>query len=125
MADIAVVAGPSPNMAGAAALFGIYADLAYNVYSATNSSPQTTELFASDRAVTLWKYVKLGGWQVGGLTAVGTVLAAPFGLWWAPALGAGSAAMLMYMMYRHALIAGSGQKPPTGEGNQNYFVKTR
>jgi len=46
-----------------AVLFGVAADLVYNVFSATNSSPQTTELFAADRAATLWKYVKLGGVQ--------------------------------------------------------------
>lgn len=45
----------------AAALFGIYADLAMNIASATNSSPQTTELWAKDRAETLWKWVKIGG----------------------------------------------------------------
>lgn len=97
-----------PGVAGGAMLFGVYADLAYNVYSATNSSPQTTELFAADRGPTLWKYVKLGGWQVAGLTGIGMVLAAPYKLWWAPPLGAGSAAVLMYAMYRHALAAGGG-----------------
>ena len=49
---------------GAAALFGIYADLAFNIYSATNSSPQTTELFAGDRADTLMKWVWVGGGAV-------------------------------------------------------------
>lgn len=113
------------QLAGAAGLFGIYADLSYNVYSATNSSPQTTELFASDRAVTLWKYVRLGGYQVAGLTAIGTALAAPFGIWWAPPLGAGAAALLMYLMYRHALQAGSGQAPPSGDTQMTYFSKSR
>lgn len=46
---------------GAAALFGIYADLAMNIASATNSSPQTTELFAGQRSDTLWKWTKIGG----------------------------------------------------------------
>ena len=46
---------------GFASLFGIYADLAMNIASATNSSPQTTELFAGSRKTTLWKWVKIGG----------------------------------------------------------------
>lgn len=103
------------SLAAGSVLFGVYADLAYNVYSATNSSPQTTELFAGDRAPTLWKYVQLGGWQVGGLTAFGMALAAPYGLWWAPLAGGASAAVLMYLMYRHALKA--GQTPDAAWAN--------
>ena len=56
-----------PVLGPAAALaFGVYADLAFNLFSAMNSSPQTTELFADDRGDTLWKYVKIAdvvGWQ--------------------------------------------------------------
>jgi hypothetical protein len=53
----------NPTMLGMgfAGLFGIYADLAMNIASATNSSPQTTELFAGKRQKTLWKWVKIGG----------------------------------------------------------------
>ena len=63
-----VEAMTDPFVAGAASagLFGIYADLAYTLYGATNSSPQTTELFAADRAKTLSKYVYLGHAQALG-----------------------------------------------------------
>jgi hypothetical protein len=88
-----------------AVAFGVAADLVYNIYSATNSSPQTTELFASDRSETLWKYVKLGGAQA--LVLVG-IMAARGGVEtgvWALAGGA-MAALFMHLMYRHALSSG-------------------
>jgi hypothetical protein len=59
----------------AAGLFGIYADLAFNMYSAMNSSPQTTELFAKDRSSTLWKYVVIGDVGVVGFGLFGSFLA--------------------------------------------------
>ena len=79
------MADPARLLGGgvAAALFGVYADLAYNAYSATNSSPQTTELFASERSDTLWKYVRLGGVQILALGIFGTLVAGS--LW--PLLG--------------------------------------
>jgi len=107
MADANIVAG----LTGAAALFGIYADLAYNTYSATNSSPQTTELFAGDRAGTLWKYVRLGGWQVFGLGLAGALLARN---WW-PLIGVAVVAVIMHAMYTHALAAGQAR---TAEGEE-------
>jgi hypothetical protein len=85
--------------------FGVAADLVYNIYSATNSSPQTTELFAADRSETLWKYVKLGGAQA--VVLVG-IMAARGGMevgMWAIAGGA-MAALFMHLMYRHALVSG-------------------
>ncbi len=92
----------------AAALFGIYADLAYNCYSATNSSPQTTELFAGERATTLWKYVKIGDAQVVVLGVFGSVLSES---WW-PLIGASTIGIVMHLMYRHALNAGTSQAAP-------------
>jgi hypothetical protein len=91
-------------LATGALLFGVYADLAYNTYSATNSSPQTTELFASDRSDTLWKYVRLGGAQVVALGAFGSLLAGS--LW--PMFGVVTVGVVMHCMYRHALKAGGG-----------------
>ena len=83
--------------------FGVAADLVYNVFSATNSSPQTTELFASARANTLWKYVKLGGLQSAVL--IGIMAAQPGAT--APVIAGGAlAGLFMFMMYRHALAAG-------------------
>jgi len=86
----------------AAALVGIYADLAYNAYSATNSSPQTTELFASERSDTLWKYVRLGGLQVVAFGMFGSLLARS--VW--PLIGVVIVGVLMSVLYAHALRAG-------------------
>jgi hypothetical protein len=88
--------------------FGVAADLVYNVFSATNSSPQTTELFAGDRAATLWKYVRLGGLQSAIL--IGIMAGRGRSLW--PVIGGGLAGAFMWMMYSHALQAGQGQQPP-------------
>lgn len=96
--------------ASAALSFGVYADLAYNLYSATNSSPQTTELFAGDRAETLWKYVRIGHVQAIGLGLFGSLLDRS---WW-PLLGTISIGGIMHGMYRHALAAGRGMAHPAG-----------
>src|SRR5215472_9100872 len=90
----------------AAVLFAVYLDAGYNIMSATNSSPQTTELFASDRADTLWKYVKLGHYQILGASVLGAVLAGKFWIW--PLIGGGAAIGVMHAMYSHALKAGGG-----------------
>jgi len=82
--------------------FGVAADLVYNVFSATNSSPQTTELFAGDRAHTLWKYVKLGGAQSAILVAIMAYRSSS--VW--PVIGGGVAGVFMWAMYSHALKAG-------------------
>lgn len=88
--------------ADAALALGVYANLAYQIYSATNSSPQTTELFAADRAETLWKYVRLGGVQVAAFGIAGSLLK---GSPW-PLIGAGAAALAMHLMYMSALRNG-------------------
>ena len=92
-----------------AVLFGVAADLVYNVFSATNSSPQTTELFAADRAATLWKYVKLGGVQSAVLIGIMAARGGTDG-WWA-VFGGGAAGVMMWLMYRHALRAGTSGQP--------------
>lgn len=86
--------------------FGVAADLVYNVFSATNSSPQTTELFAADRSATLWKYVKAGGVQSAIL--VGIMAWRGKSIW--PVIGGGLAGGMMWFMYAHALKAGGGSK---------------
>lgn len=95
-----------------AVLFGVAADLSYNIMSATNSSPQTTELFAGQRAGTLWKYVRIGLLQVGVLVGIMAVRAASDGGWrrgfWAAAGGVAAGAS-MWAMYTHALAAGGGE----------------
>lgn len=95
--------------ATAAGLFGIYADLAYNTYSATNSSPQTTELFAGDRSDTLMKYVFIGHAQAIGIGVIGSFLARK---WW-PLIGTVSVGVIMHGMYVHAVKAGQSQRPPS------------
>lgn len=94
--------------ATAAISFGVYADLAYNLYSATNSSPQTTELFAGDRSETLWKYVVVGHVQAVALGLFGSLL--DRSLW--PLFGTLSIGGVMHCMYKHALHAGRGEAPP-------------
>ena len=84
--------------------FGVAATLVYDVFSATNSSPQTTELFAKERSETLWKYVKLGGIQAFILVAI--MAARSRSVW--PILGGLTAGLFMWWMYSHALKAGNG-----------------
>lgn len=96
--------------AAAAGLFGVYADLAYNCYSATNSSPQTTELFAKDRQDSLMKYVYMGHAQALGIgltAAIYTKRASPL-------IGACTVGLIMHLMYAHALKAGQAKAPPKG-----------
>lgn len=106
---------------GASGLLGIYAAVGYDVMSATNSSPQTTELFAGDRADTLWKYVKLGDAQVAGISLFGALVAqkeAP-GSWVWPVAGAMLTMLAMHMMYAHALESG---KAKAGRGPAAFSV---
>lgn len=93
----------------AAVLFAVYLDAGYNIMSATNSSPQTTELFASDRADTLWKYVVMGDVQIVGASALGAFLAGPK-MWWWPLAGGAAAVVIMHGMYAHALKSGGGKR---------------
>lgn len=92
----------------AAISFGVYADLAYNLYSATNSSPQTTELFAGERHKTLWKYVIIGHVQAVALGVFGSIL--DRSLW--PLFGTVTIGAVMHGMYQHAVNAGKGEKRP-------------
>lgn len=94
---------------GRAVSFGVYADLAYNLYSATNSSPQTTELFAGERAESLWKYVMIGHVQAIVLGIFGSIL--DRSLW--PLFGTISIGAVMHGMYSHALVKGRGQHRPS------------
>ena len=94
----------------AALSFGVYADLAFNLFSAMNSSPQTTELFASDRADTLWKYVKIADGAALAFGVLGSLLDRS---WW-PLIGAVTVIAVMHAMYAHALKAGEGQTAPKG-----------
>ena len=97
---------------GDAAVIGIYAAVVYDVISATNSSPQTTEINAAARADTLMKWVKIGLAQAALFVAIGVAAEAP-GKRWRPVVGGGLAAVLLWMQYCHAKNSGlrSGGQP--------------
>jgi hypothetical protein len=89
----------------------IYATLVYDIISATNSSPQTTEINAHARSETLMKWVKLGLLQAAGFALLGVYLDRRR---WPPALGAGIAGALLWVQYCHALDSGlASMAPPT------------
>jgi hypothetical protein len=89
----------------------IYAALTYDIISATNSSPQTTEINAGARAETLMKWVKIGLAQAALFVTVGVVLDPKR---WPPLLGGGIAGTLLWFQYVHAKNAGlESEGPPT------------
>jgi len=96
------------NGTTAAILFGVWATFALDVYSTLNSSPQTTELFANDRADSLMHWV-----LVGDIVAVsgGLVWSIGAGTPW-PLLATAGVAGGMHYAYKHALTRGIGQQPP-------------
>ena len=91
----------------------VYAALMYDVISATNSSPQTTELNAESRAPTLMKWVHLGL----GQSAVFIVAAMLFDRSHAAQIAAGGllAGTMMYGLYGHAKTAGLASDEPGTE----------
>ena len=116
---------PAVNGGGAAIEMAVYAALTYDIISATNSSPQTTEINASTRAATLMKWVHLGLGQAALFAALGIAINA--GLRrpvWPPLLGSGLAGALLYVQYVHARNAGLASPgpgtettpPPAGKG---------
>lgn len=99
---------------GDAAVIGIYAAVVYDVISATNSSPQTTEINAHARADTLMKWVKIGLAQAALFVAIGMAAEAP-GKQWRPLAGGGLAAALLWFQYVHAKNAGLESAEPGTE----------
>lgn len=96
-----------------AAVIGVSAAVVYDVISATNSSPQTTEINAAARSETLMKWVHIGLAQA-ILFVLIMVLAEPPGKKWRPLVGGGLAAVLLYAQYVHAKNAGlENGGPPT------------
>lgn len=100
------------NGNGAAVKVAVYAALTYDIISATNSSPQTTEINAEARADTLMKWVKLGLAQAGLFAGIGIVLDKQR---WPPLLGSGLAAVLLWMQYVHAKNSGLANPGPGTE----------
>ena len=88
-----------------AAVIGVSAAVVYDVISATNSSPQTTEINAAARADTLMKWVKIGLAQAVLFILIMTI-AEPPGKKWRPLVGGGLAAILLWVQYVHARNAG-------------------
>ena len=96
----------------------VYAALMYDVISATNSSPQTTELNTGRRAETLMKWVKLGIAQGALFVGIGAYLEwKAGGDPWAPIIGGGLAAGLLWALYVHAKNAGLAN---AGPGTEQY-----
>lgn len=96
-----------------AAVIGVSAAVVYDVISATNSSPQTTEINAAARSETLMKWVHIGLAQA-ILFVLIMVIAEPPGKKWRPLLGGGLAAVLLYGQYVHARNSGlENGGPPT------------
>src|SRR5215475_2878623 len=102
------------NGNGAAIKVAVYATVMYDIISATNSSPQTTEINAQKRAETLMKWVKLGLAQGALFVAISVILDKQR---WPPMLGGGLAAALLWMQYVHAVNSGLDNPGP---GTEDY-----
>lgn len=97
-------------------IIAVYAALTYDIISATNSSPQTTEINASTRATTLMKWVNIGMAQAVLFALIGVIVSVKIHKpWWPPALGAGLAGGLLYAQYIHAKNAGLANGGPGTE----------
>jgi hypothetical protein len=104
------------NGTAAAILFGVWATFALDVYSTLNSSPQTTELFAGDRAESLMHWVVFGD-----------VVAVAGGLTWTllskepwPLIATLIVAGGMHASYSHAIKRGTGKPAPAGSDRGGY-----
>lgn len=90
------------NQGSDSVLFGVSAALVFQIFSATNSSPQTTELFAKERSATLAKWVRRG--LITSLAFIAVMAWRTRNLW--PVLGGGSAGASMWWMYHVAVRDG-------------------
>jgi len=94
----------------------VYAALTYDVISATNSSPQTTEINARKRAETLMKWVHLGMAQAVIFAGIGVVMEIRGGRSpLPPAFGSGLAMIMLYLQYYHARNEGLRNPGPPSE----------
>lgn len=101
-----------------AVAIAVYAALTYDVISATNSSPQTTEINARARATTLMKWVMIGLVQAGLFIGIG-MIAEPSGKKWRPLVGGGLAMILLYGQYAYAKSCGLKSSEP---GTEDYTI---
>ena len=104
--------------ATAAILFGVSVDATLTIFGATNSSPQTTHLFAKDRADTLMWYVWAG--LIGTVIVVGIMAMGAFkdggaklAAW--PILGGVISGGGMMWLYKHAVKSGGGKETGTSK----------
>ena len=97
-----------------AAIFGITFLGVKDIYSADNSSPQTTEINAHHRASTLMKWVNIAAVESAGLIALLT-MAAPRGHKKWPMLGGGLALVVTYGQYLYAKACGLKSHAPATE----------
>ena len=104
---------PDFNGGSDAVVVAVYAALTYDIISATNSSPQTTEINAQARAETLMKWVHVGLAQAAIFGVIGVWLSK--GKRWPPALGSGLAGILLYGQYIHAKQSGLAKPGPVTE----------
>lgn len=99
---------------GDAALFGIAFLGVKDIYSADNSSPQTTEINAKHRAPTLMKWVNIAAIESAGLIAVLTMTAPP-GHRRYPVLGGLLSLFVTYGQYIYAKACGLKSAAPATE----------
>lgn len=92
---------------GYAITIAIYAALTYDIISATNSSPQTTEINAQKRASTLMKWVYIGLVQAVLFAGIGYFFEVKSGRpGWPPVMGVAIAGTLLYFQYVYAKQSG-------------------
>jgi hypothetical protein len=91
-----------------AIMVGVWATFALDVFSTLNSSPQTTELFAGDRADSLMHWVKIGSaTAVGGGVLASVISRKPW-----PLIATVLIAVFMHLLYRHAVRRGMDEPAP-------------
>jgi hypothetical protein len=100
-----------------AILVAVAAEVVWQITSKALSSPQTAELDAVARAPTIWKWVKIAGWESAAWI---TFLCVLDGSLW-PATGGVLAGGTTYMQYRHAIDSGlaGNSRPGGGYGGQH------
>lgn len=103
---------------------GVAAAVVYDVISATNSSPQTTEINAKHRAPTLMKWVNIGLVQAALFVLIMTV-AEPPGKKWRPLTGGVLAMILLYSQYVYAKACGLKSAEQGTESFSNYISGSR
>lgn len=106
MADVSLIGSSR------AITFMVAAGLVYEIIAAACSSPQTTEINASQRADTLMKWVLIGMAQAAVFVLIATAMDKDK---WPSLLGGGLAGAMMWTSYSHAKSAGLRNGGPSTE----------